>query len=404
LLDVETHELSRLTTGRDLMPYWEDTTPTISPDGSTVAYAEAGWILLVPAAGGPPRKLVEAGSPIWLSDDRLVVSVDRDDCSRLAVVSVTDPWPHRLASSSADLDTVGDEGEAALSPDGRLVAYSFGPRADLNRTEIRVVDVETGNARALTGTAATHDRGPVWSPDGMLVVFRAQREEWDELRAVDVETCEARVLAAADADLSEPVWHPDGTKLAAIRFARFTHDLVTVDAATGAVEVVAAGGVWATPQWTAAGAIVAMYEDHGTAPEIRLVSGGVAASIAAPAPRAVRAAPHVRPEEIAFRSSDGLEIEALLFRPAAGVRPAPAVVYPHGGPTDRYGDDWDGHAQYFVDKGYAWLAHNFRGSIGRGKTFERANFDDWGGGDMRDCLAWRSSARATARTCRSAQR
>ena len=65
----------------------------------------------------------------------------------------------------------------------------------------------------------------------------------------------------------------------------------------------------------------------------------------------------------------------------------PAVVYPHGGPTDAYGDEWDGHAQYFVDKGYAWLALNFRGSTGYGRDFERLNHGDWGVDDTKDCLA-----------------
>ena len=65
----------------------------------------------------------------------------------------------------------------------------------------------------------------------------------------------------------------------------------------------------------------------------------------------------------------------------------PAVVYPHGGPTDAYLDDWDGHAQYFVDKGYAWLAPNFRGSTGYGRDYERANHGVWGVDDTKDCLA-----------------
>ena len=65
----------------------------------------------------------------------------------------------------------------------------------------------------------------------------------------------------------------------------------------------------------------------------------------------------------------------------------PAVVYPHGGPTDSYGDEWDGHAQYFVDKGYAWLAINFRGSTGYGRDFERMNHGVWGVDDTKDCLA-----------------
>ena len=65
----------------------------------------------------------------------------------------------------------------------------------------------------------------------------------------------------------------------------------------------------------------------------------------------------------------------------------PAVVYPHGGPTDAYADEWDGHAQYFVDKGYAWLAINFRGSTGYGRDFERRNHGVWGVDDTKDCLA-----------------
>ncbi len=80
-------------------------------------------------------------------------------------------------------------------------------------------------------------------------------------------------------------------------------------------------------------------------------------------------------------------INALLYRPRAGERPAPAVVYPHGGPKEFSGDEWDGVAQYFVDKGYAWLSVNYRGSTGRGKAFEHLNDLDWGGGDVRDCLA-----------------
>ncbi len=109
----------------------------------------------------------------------------------------------------------------------------------------------------------------------------------------------------------------------------------------------------------------------------------------APAPISLRAAPHVTPEDITYASFDGLEIHAFLFRPrqASPATPVPAVVYPHGGPTSYYGDEWDGHAQYFIDKGYAWLAPNFRGSTGYGREFERRNHDVWGVDDTKDCLA-----------------
>src|SRR5207244_818381 len=82
--------------------------------------------------------------------------------------------------------------------------FSFHPRADLNRTEIRVVDVETGAARALTGAASTHDREPAWSPDSRQVAFPAQRGEWYELRAVGLETGPGRPLGSERAGAGGP--------------------------------------------------------------------------------------------------------------------------------------------------------------------------------------------------------
>ena len=142
----------RLTTGRDPAPYWEDVEPRLSPDGETVAYADDGHVWLVPAAGGPPRRLVEGSSPVWAPDGRLVISVERDDTTRLAVVDADDAWPRRLATEHGELDDHGDEGEAAVSPDGTEVAYTFSPRADLKRSEIRVAALDGGAVRALTGT------------------------------------------------------------------------------------------------------------------------------------------------------------------------------------------------------------------------------------------------------------
>ena len=388
LLDLADGQISRLTAGRELMPYWDDTTPVISPDGAQVAYTEGGWVWIVPLAGGPPGKLIEAGSPVWLGPDRLVISVEREQRSRLAVVSIADPWPQPLVRrSDPALDVTGDEGHAAVSPQGETVAFAFTPRADLNRTEIRVVDVDTGTVRALTGADGTHDTEPAWAPDGTTLAFVAQRGEWYELRTIDVATGEERQLAGDEADFATPCWHPDGSRIAAVRSRRFTFDLVTVAVADGAVTVAAEGGTWETPLWTAEGAIVAAYEDHRTPPELRRVEGSDASTLIASAPLAVRRAPYATPEEVRFESAGGVAVEAMLFRPRMSTRPVPAVVYPHGGPTEFYGDYWDGHAQYFVDKGYGWLALNYRGSTGRGKTFERLNFDDWGGGDVQDCLA-----------------
>ena len=379
----------QLTTGRDPMPYWEDTTPAVSPDGTRVAFADQGAVWLVVLAGGPPRRLLEAGSPVWLDDRRLVVSVERDDTSRLAVLDVDDPWPRRLAVEHGELDSLGEERSAAISPDGSQVAYTFAPRADLNRSEIRVVTVETGEVRALSGTASTHDHSPRWSPDGSFVAYASELSGWYELHLVGADG-NARKLTQDQADFSEHRWHSDGDRLVAVRGRGGRFDLVLVDAGSGAVTELGAGGAWGDPHWTADGAIVATYEDQATAPQLRLVRPGAEPeTLLAPTPLAVSTAPHVRPEVVTYESFDGLEIHAYIFRPAGASadKPAPAVVYPHGGPIEAYGDYWDGHAQYMVDKGYAWIAPNYRGSTGYGREFERLLHGKIGDVDTKDCLA-----------------
>jgi dipeptidyl aminopeptidase/acylaminoacyl peptidase len=379
----------RLTTGRDPMPYWEDTAPALSPDGATVAYADQGAVWLVASLGGPPRRLLEGGDPVWLDDARLVVSCERDDTSRLALVDVVDPWPRRLAAEHGDLDDVGDEGQAAVSPDGSLVAYTFSARSDLSRSEIRVASVATGEVRALSGTPSTHDRSPQWSPDGATIVFASERPGWYELYRVGLDGS-AQQLTHGQADFFEHRWHPDGDRLVAVRGRRGRYDLVLVDADSGAVTELSQGGTWGRPHWATDDTIVATYEDQLTAPQLRLVRPGSApAELHAPTPLMILAAPHVAPEEVVFASFDGVEIPGYLFRPrdASRERPAPAVVYPHGGPVSCYGDEWDGHAQYFVDKGYAWLAPNYRGSTGYGRDFERLLHGRIGVDDTRDCLA-----------------
>ena len=61
----------------------------------------------------------------------LVVTVERDERRRLAVVSVDDPWPQPLVRTVAGLDPIGDEGHAAVSPDRRLGRLRVHARAPI---------------------------------------------------------------------------------------------------------------------------------------------------------------------------------------------------------------------------------------------------------------------------------
>ncbi len=390
LLDLADPVPQRVTTGRDPYRYWEDAEPQLSPGGTQVAYQEEGAVKLAPTDGGPPRTvLAAAGSPLWIDDATLLVSVERaeDHSSRLAVADVADPWPRRLAGRREDH---GDEWGADVSPDGSRVAYVFSPRDDLKRSELRVADVATGAVHVLTGTPGMADRSPRWSPDGATLAFVSERSGRWAVHLVGADGDGERRLTTDDADWSELRWHPDGSRLVGVRGEENAFAVATVDVATGAVRELAPGGCWSAPDWTADGDVLAAYEAPATPPELRLLTPGEQPrTIHAPAPLSVRRAPHVDPERVSFPSRDGLEIPAFLYRPAnAGAgSPVPVVVHPHGGPTSAHIEDWDGRVQYFLDKGYAWLQINFRGSTGYGREFERLNHGVWGVEDTWDCLA-----------------
>jgi dipeptidyl aminopeptidase/acylaminoacyl peptidase len=381
-IDATTGATRRLTTGRGLMPWWEDTPPAISPDGGLVAYADEGWLLVVPTEGGPPRRLVEGGEPVWCPDGSLLATVERDRRTILVRLHPDDPWPQPVAAGDGDCQG------AVPSPDGALAAFVFSPHDDRNRSEIHVADLATGKATALTGRPQVPDRGPAWSPDGARVAFTSQRGEWREVFTIAPDGSGEAPLTDAGADFAALTWRAQG--LAATRDRHGRSDLVTIEPTSGAVTTVAAGGCWGPPQWLADGSLLASYDDFATPPELRVVApGGQPRVVLAPAPAAVRAAPHVVPEPVTYRSFDGREIPGWLYRPpgASADAPVPAVVNPHGGPTDRDGDEWFGVAQYFVDKGYAWLMPNFRGSTSWGREHEWANHGVWGVDDTQDCLA-----------------
>ena len=287
LLDLEAEGApERLTAGRELANWWESAPPRLSPDGSQVAYVDGEHVHVAPVAGGPARRLAAGDEPCWTDDRTLVITVERDDETRLAVVDVRDPWPRRLAADGAK----GDESEAAVSPDGTEVAYTFVPRDDLARSEIRVASLRDGAWRALTGTPGLRDREPAWSPDGGRIAYASERSGFYELHLVGRDGSGDRPLTSAGADHGDQDWHPGGDRILAARTLRGRTDLVAVDAHTGEAELLAPGGQWSGAHWTADGGVIAAYEDHRTPPELRrLPPGGAPRTVHAPAPRPARA-------------------------------------------------------------------------------------------------------------------
>jgi dipeptidyl aminopeptidase/acylaminoacyl peptidase len=367
-------QATRLTTDRRLASYWEDSAPQWSPDGKRIACSSGGDVLVVPIGGGPPQRIENVSLGCWFDDERLVVVVERDRSTRLALVEVDDPWPRPFGPRN------GDIGQPRATGEGRVLA-TYWPRSNFSESRI-VVAAPGGEWESLV---SVEDRRAVDSAihDGE-VAYVVEDGDWRAIYLTDLSGSSHGPLARAEADFGELAWSPDGSQVAAIRTARGRADLVTVGH-DGQVDDIATGGFWQSPGWIGE-QVVAIQEAHDIAPRLVLL-GDDAKVLYDGAPAAVTAAPHRPFERITYTSDDDLEVEGFLFRPSDLSTPVPAVVYPHGGPTSVYGDEWDGHAQYFIDKGYAWLAINFRGSTTYGLDFERANHNVWGVSDTADCIA-----------------
>ncbi len=111
----------------------------------------------------------------------------------------------------------------------------------------------------------------------------------------------------------------------------------------------------------------------------------------------------IKPQLIKFKSFDGLEIPAFLYKPSnTTTTPTAAINFEkinekdnmklgavlsiHGGPTaqERPYYDYSGFYQYLVNNGIVVIAPNFRGSTGYGKSFEKKIYHDWGGNELKD--------------------
>ena len=99
----------------------------------------------------------------------------------------------------------------------------------------------------------------------------------------------------------------------------------------------------------------------------------------------------IKPDSIRYKSFDGLEISAFLYKPKEEIidnKPLKfgAILSVHGSPTAQEKPlyDYSGLYQYLANNRLAVIAPNFRGSTGYGKSFEKKIYHDWGGNELKD--------------------
>ena len=98
-------------------------------------------------------------------------------------------------------------------------------------------------------------------------------------------------------------------------------------------------------------------------------------------------------------AGDGLDLVSYLTLPLQSdpdgdgrpSEPVPMVLFVHGGPWGRGNWGYNSYHQWLVNRDYAVLSVNFRGSTGLGKDFTNAGDMEWAGemhDDLIDAVDW----------------
>jgi len=384
---------SRISTERGLVAYWDDEVPQWSPDSKWIAFTMKEHIHIVPASvpiegNGLPKKITDFASsaytPKWMPDSRgLIVGVEREQADQLLLTDRDGSWPRALTT-----DAGGDHWDPQPSPDGKYVAFVYRPFDDLNRLDLRVIELAGGKISLVHGLPKVRAWMPRWSPDSQWIGFISQEAGHDDLWLVKPDGSGLRQLTKAGCDFAEFAWAPDGLSLAGTLYRDASVELALVETGTGKRSELRGGlGFHARPNWTPDGlSLTFEFESPIQPPDIYRIeiASRQVTQLTFSTPPALSSLKLVMPEHITYKSFDGLEIPALLFKPA---KPnGAAVLHPHGGPSSLYAFEFDILAQYPVAKGYTFIAPNYRGSTGYGVEFEHRNYGDWGKGDLQDCL------------------
>jgi len=295
----------------------------------------------------------------------------------------------------------GDESEFTFTPDGDAVVFSarlagqsepWSTNFDLYRTNGLSGD---GTFENLTEHNDAWDTGPVFSPDGRTMAYRAMARpgfEADKFAIVlrDVETGQLRQIAADwDRSAQSLQWSRDGNTLYTVAGDVGQTRLFAVDVRNGVVIPVTGEGHVSSFDLTPSGFVFA--QDSLTRPSELFVKTYLGREM----PRRIT---DVNPqlddkafgeaEQFSFAGWNGETVHGYVIKPANYVegQKYPVAFLIHGGPQGSFGNGWSyrWNPMTYAGAGYGVVMIDFHGSTGYGQAFTDAISQHWGDRPLED--------------------
>jgi dipeptidyl aminopeptidase/acylaminoacyl peptidase len=309
----------------------------------------------------------------WSNDgERIAFSANRTDPSRF------DIYFQKRGEQQARLLHEGPGGyyvAVAWSPDDRWLLVS---RVESNfNQDLYLVNTDSGAARHLTphqGDAQYHS--PTWSHDGTLIFCASTADGRDHtgLAQIDAGSGKLHYCETPDHEVESVLASPRGQWLAWLMNVEGRSQLRLLNLAAGRTAVPDLPlGVITQVEFSRDDTKLALVFDgprHNMDVWVLDLPTSKLRQLTHSSRAGIPVSRFVEPELIRYPTFDKRMIPAWFYRPAPrGDRPPPVIVYPHGGPESQTRPDFTALFQYFVERGYAILAPNVRGSSGYGTAY-----------------------------------